>query len=50
MKKSLLRLFALAMICLASSSLWAQVTTSALTGTVIDQASKEHLIGASVAP
>ncbi len=48
MKKSLLRLFALAMICLASSSLWAQVTTSALTGTVIDQASKEHLIGASV--
>ena len=48
MKKSLLRLFALAMICLASSSLWAQVTTSALTGTVIDQASKERLIGASV--
>lgn len=48
MKKHVLRLFALALICLSAPGLWAQVTTSALNGTITDQATKERLIGATV--
>ena len=48
MKTYLLRLFAFVLIGLASPSLWAQVTTSAVSGTITDQSSKESLIGATV--
>ena len=48
MKKYLLRLFALMMLSFATPALWAQVTTSAINGTVTDPVSKETLVGASV--
>lgn len=48
MKKYLLRLFALVILSLATPALWAQVTTSAINGTVTDPATKETLIGASI--
>ena len=48
MKKYLLRLFTCALLVLATPALWAQVTTSAINGTITDPATKEALIGASV--
>lgn len=48
MKKYLLRLFAVVLLSCGASSLWAQVTTSAVNGTITDEVTKEVLIGASV--
>ena len=48
MKKYLLRFFALVAICLWAPSLWAQVTTSSVNGTITDDSSKEVLVGATV--
>jgi len=48
MKKYLLRLFALVAISLWAPSLWAQVTTSSVNGTITDDSSKEVLVGATV--
>ena len=48
MKKYLLRLFALVAISLWAPSLWAQVTTSSVNGTITDDSNKELLVGATV--
>lgn len=48
MKKYLLRLLALVMLTFATPALWAQVTTSALSGTVTDPKTKETLVGATI--
>lgn len=48
MTKHLLRFVAVLALCLGAPKLYAQVTTSAVTGTVTDAATKEALIGASV--
>ena len=48
MKKYLLRFFALMALCLCSPTLWAQVTTSSVNGTITEEANKEVLVGATV--
>jgi len=48
MKKYLLRLLVLALFAFATPAVWAQVTTSAINGTITDPTTKETLIGASV--
>lgn len=48
MKKFLLRLLVLALFAFATPGVWAQVTTSAINGTITDPTTKETLIGASI--
>ena len=48
MKKFLLRLLVLALFAFATPGVWAQVTTSAINGTITDPTTKETLIGATI--